>query len=229
MPKTEITLESTPSSVSDFLIIVKKNIQKIKEDFDEKFKHLPETIKKNNEIQNTYMYLLSTYGWYVSGDMKYESILQIFFALKSRNVDAAESIVSKYYKTQIAQKEKELICKFPERKKLLKETFLAHRKKMYNASTILFLSQADGICEGKMFRRKKVLKDYLDLKTNPDLIKAVLGKESAIDADTRKNDTSNYFSNLNRHGVMHGLHSDYGIEKNSLKALSLLCFISDFT
>jgi len=60
------------------------------------------------------------------------------------------------------------------------------------------------------------------------MINAVLGKESAINVDTCKKDKSNYFSNLNRNGVMHGLHLDYGNEKNSLKALSLFCFLSDF-
>ena len=42
-------------------------------------------------------------------------------------------------------------------------------------------------------------------------------------SDSSRKDTTNFFSELNRHKVMHGLTSDYGNEINSLKALSLLC------
>jgi hypothetical protein len=108
------------------------------------------------------------------------------------------------------------------------EAFSAHKKKQYFASTILFLSQADGICEGKVFRGKKVFNNYIESKKASTLIRSVLGQVSPIDIDTRNPDRANYFSDLNRHGVMHGLHVDYGTEENSLKALSLLCFISDF-
>ena len=35
-------------------------------------------------------------------------------------------------------------------------------------------------------------------------------------------------SNLNRHAVIHGLDVNFGTEKNSLKAFSLLYSVSDF-
>ena len=112
------------------------------------------------------------------------------------------------------------------KKNLISEAFKAHKNKMYYSSTILFLSQVDGIGEGKIFRGKKALKEYLSKGKHFDLFDNVLQEETAINVDTRKSKT-NYFSDLNRHGVMHGLHFNYGNEKNSLKALSLLCFISD--
>lgn len=65
------------------------------------------------------------------------------------------------------------------------------------------------------------------MKDNHSIIN-LIGKETALNVDTRKEDNSNYFTNLNRHGVMHGLEVNYGTEVNSLRALSFLCFITDF-
>lgn len=114
-----------------------------------------------------------------------------------------------------------------ERSEIIKEAFSAHKKKMYYSSTILFLSQADGITESKMFIERKKFDKKIDSIKNPDFIN-VLGEESPLNVDTRKNKNPDFFSNLNRHAVMHGLSNNYGSEINSLKALSLLCFVSDY-
>ena len=53
-----------------------------------------------------------------------------------------------------------------------------------------------------------------------------LSNESAI--DVCHPDKSNYQSQLNRHAVMHGYGTEHGDEINSLKSVSLRCFITDF-
>lgn len=222
-------MEDLNDIYSDSFASFPSAMKKMDDDFNELFKKLLENLKESNDLENKYAYLLSTYGWYISANMKYESVLQIYIAIKNSDIKTAEGILLKYYRKNIGEIKKYLLEKYPERQKIISEAFKTHRQKMYFSSTILFLSQADGICEGKIFRGEKVLKKYLDGKENLEIIDAILLKESAINVDTRKEDKSNYFSDLNRHGVMHGLHSDYGNEKNSLKALSLFCFISDFT
>ena len=78
----------------------------------------------------------------------------------------------------------------------------------------------------RISKGKKEINDLLKTNNHADLISAVLGKISAIDAWS--GNKSNYFSDLNRHEVMHGLNHEYGKEINSLKALSLLSFVSYF-
>ena len=191
-------------------------------------KKFTENDKIFNEFQNHYSLILANYGWYISGGMRVASILEIHFHIKDKKINKAEKILINYYKNDIRRINDKLVKKYLDRKAILEEAFQAHKKGMYFCSTMLFLSQADGICGSKLFRDKKHLKAYLKTQKSPDIINAVLEKISSIDVDTRQLDRSNYFSTLNRHGVMHGLHYNFGHEKNSLKALSLLCFIADF-
>lgn len=209
------------SSLSD-------TVNKFLDDWNKQFKGLRESIIKNTEYLNTNAYLLSKYGWYISTNMMTDSVFKIFEAIQNDNIEIAEVFFLRYYRKNISNIKTFLIKKYPDRELLITEIFKAHKQKMYFSSTILFLSQADGICEGKIFRGKKALETYLNDKKYHDIINVVFSKESAINADTRTEDKSNYFSDLNRHGVMHGLHLNYGDEKNSLKALSLFCFLSDF-
>ncbi len=158
--------------------------------------------------------------------MKYEDVLRIFNALKNNQEKIVQEILLKYYRNNIKHIESRLCNVIPERQKLIREAFNAHKLQMYFSSTLIFLSQADGICEGKMFRKKNEFIKFLETKEKHEIVTAVLGKKSAIDIWTGKK--SNYYSDLNRHEVMHGLYQDYGNEINSLKALSLLCFIAYF-
>ena len=198
------------------------------DDMKQLAKTFANNIKIFNEFQNHYSPILANYGWYISGGMRVTSILEIHFHIKEKKINEAEKILINYYKNDIKRINGKLVKKYLDRKEILDEAFQAHKKGMYFCSTMLFLSQADGICEGKLFKGKKHLKAYLKPQKSPDIINTVLEKISSIDVDTRQLDRSNYFSTLNRHGVMHGLHYNFGQEKNSLKALSLLCFIADF-
>lgn len=99
---------------------------------------------------------------------------------------------------------------------------------MFHSSTILFLSQADGICDSIIFTGSKIKKIKDKKKVHP-IVKIVSESNPLTDHYNPKTKNSNYFSDLNRHGVIHGISSDYGNELNSLKALSLVCFVSDFS
>lgn len=171
--------------------------------------------------------LLSNYGWYISGETKMRDISQFCQLIKSEKIEEAEKLMINFYRKNKSKLVKQIIKKHPERETILNEALKAHSKKMFNSSTILFLSQADGISKAKIFRGAKVFKNNIDMKDNHSIIN-LIGKETALNVDTRKEDNSNYFTNLNRHGVMHGLVVNYGTEVNSLRALSFLCFITDF-
>lgn len=191
-------------------------------------KEFHDKTKNALKISDEYTYLLSNYGWYISAEMSWKSVFDIFVALKNDNISFVNEQIISYYTRNIESIETTLIQKYPKRKSILLEAFKAHKMKMFFSSTILFISLTDGICDGKLFRGKNALNSFFTENNVSNRIKEVLDKESAINVDTRKIDKSNYFSELNRHGVVHGLHTDFGNEINSLKALSMLCFITSF-
>lgn len=192
------------------------------------FNELVELVHKQTEIQNRYSYLLSRHGWYLSGRMTAGDVYDIFVLVKDGELLETENRLIRYYKSNLTVIKKGLCSLHTDRKSILTEAFLCHKKGLFFASTMLFLSQGDGICSGKVFTGQKKLKAYLESISDSDLLNSVLTQETAINVDTRSPNKLSYSSDLNRHAVMHGLDSTYGSEKNSLKALSLLCFISDF-
>jgi hypothetical protein len=179
-----------------------------------------------SKIKEELFYQLSNYGWYVSANLKLLDVLSVFQSIQNNTFNEKEHVLIDYYKNNLNDIESKLLKKHLDRNKIISEAFIAHKNKMFNSSTILFISQSDGICEGKIFSGNKK-KDFFDSKKSPYFVKKILLDETAINENTWK-EVSNYFSELNRHKVMHGLTSDYGNEINSLKALSLLCFVSDW-
>lgn len=173
---------------------------------------------------------LANYGWYISGDLLPGDVLVLASELERGNVKAVDNYFQRLYDKEAKNLIANLKRDYPERSKLLAEAFKAHKNRMYFASTSLFLSIADGFCQGILFKskngKKPKLDDQFSNRSPLEEIIAVITEVNAIDEAHRKK--NNYQSGLNRHGVMHGLDLDYGTKLNSLKALSLLIFITDF-
>lgn len=172
------------------------------------------------------------YGWYISAEIELIDTFELAKKLNKGDIESLDKFLSNHFSKNIKQIIKDKIKRFPERAAILQQARTAHKLKLYYASTILFLTQADGICSGELFKtrnEKKALKKYLQTNGTPGFLTTFLSaitEESAI--DVYHPDKKKYKSDLNRHGVMHGFDFDYGTELNSLKALSLLCFVTDF-
>mgnify|MGYP000996499200 CR=1 FL=1 len=172
--------------------------------------------------------IVANYGWYLPPFIEVSTVFSVMKLYHNNKISEMESLLVKYFKSNLKKIESRLIDKHLERAEIIKEAFHAHRKKMYYSSTILFLSQADGICDSIIFSGSKMKKAKIQIKNHP--IVKILGEENPLTEHyNSKTKNSNYFSDLNRHGVMHGLSNEYGNELNSLKALSLVCCVSDFS
>lgn len=198
--------------------------------FHELAENLNSTVKKFDVNFKKSLDIIADRGWYMSMDM---SLGKIFSTAgdamlnKDSNVDL---VLTKYYKKGRKTIVSKLSFHYPERASLLAEALYCHNKKKYAASTLLFLSQADGIFEGNLFKitndKAKLKKQLAEAQQSEYLIE-VITKIRGIDSVVANK--HNFKSDLNRHECMHGLTMDYGTEVNSLKALSLLCFVSDLT
>lgn len=201
--------------------------------FDKKkLKKMKEGIFRFDAVSETGFKKLADFGWYVDASLSLGYSTSLMEKAIKGDKNFLDNFFLNYYGNQISG-EKRSFIKNSERVKIINEAIDCHNDSKYHASTILFLSQADGLCGGYLFKtgsKKKDLKNYL---LNSDygslflmLIKSIKQK-SAIDS-YYPNESVNFESELNRHGVIHGASINYGTEENSLKAFSLLCFVNDF-
>lgn len=199
----------------------------------EGIKIFAEGIKRFEEFSNNDgLAKLASYGWYIDADISLGYITGLMEKAINENQEYLDDYFSEYYRTSMKKKMSIISRKHENRSKIIEEAVYCHQNGKYYASTTLFLSQADGICSGRLFKNSKnknALKQYISKNKDASffsILMIAIEKTNTIDSfypEKKLND-----SKLNRHGVMHGLDTGFGRELNSLKAFSLLVFISDF-
>jgi hypothetical protein len=172
--------------------------------------------------------IFAKYGWYIPRFIEVGIVFDLLKLFEEEKSEKANEILIKYFKQNLKEIHGDLIRLHPDRANIIREAFLAHKKKLYFSSTILFLSQADGICDSIIFTESK-LKKIKNKKESHHIVKVLSESNSLTSYYNPITKNSNFFSDLNRHGVMHGVSNDYGTELNSLKALSLLSCVDDFS
>jgi hypothetical protein len=172
--------------------------------------------------------IFAKYGWYIPRFIEVRIVFDILKLFEEEKGEEANKILVKYFKQNLKEIQDDLIRLHPDRGNVIREAFLAHKKKLYFSSTILFLSQADGICDSIIFTESK-LKKIKNKKESHHIVKVLSESNSLTSYYNPITKNSNFFSDLNRHGVMHGVSNDYGTELNSLKALSLLSCVDNFS
>ncbi|MBX2973968.1 MAG: hypothetical protein KF797_12770 [Flavobacteriales bacterium] len=186
--------------------------------------YLENELPKQKAFENEHAATLAKHGWYLSSRMLIGEFWGVLAKVRDGQFQEAEEVLLAHYRDQLSGIRQDLLDKYADRTRIISESFDAHTQGMFFASTILFLSLADGVCNGQLMTKER--HHYLGTQKSRVITKAVLGVKSAIDVHhTQK---LKYFSDLNRHEVMHGLSFSYGTEINSLKALSLLAFASNF-
>jgi uncharacterized protein YdiU (UPF0061 family) len=193
-------------------------------------KRSAEGIKRFEEISNDGFAKLASYGWYVDGDISLGYTTGLMEKAINENQEYLDDYFSEYYRTSMKEKMGIISRKHENRSKIIEEAVYCHQNAKYYASTTLFLSQADGICSGLLFKTRKnkeALKQYIT-KNNSFFSILMIAIENINTIDSFYSEINLSDSQLNRHGVMHGWDTDFGREVNSLKAFSLLVFVSDF-
>nr|WP_298996061.1 hypothetical protein [uncultured Allomuricauda sp.] len=175
---------------------------------------------------------LASLGWYVNGDMTLaHSAWLMDMAIEGRT-DVINKDLITHYCEEIKDRAKFLEKDKSKRSPIIKEGINCHFDGRYYASVTLFLSQADGLSRGLLFKtrnKKRELKELVaersENKFFGDILDAIL-KVNTIDEYFSEDTNGPY--NLNRHAVLHGYDINFGTELNSLKAFSLLLFVNDF-
>lgn len=177
---------------------------------------------------------LALKGWYISLDMPFSSLVKAISENWEEQVDELDEIMSEYFRQHSKNIINHIASNFPNREKVIRSAFKAHINGDYDLAIPVFLAQADGICYEiigiQLYRRQKgkpITTKYADRFSADAFMNALLEPFRTplpISASKReRNEVENFF---NRHSILHGESCDYGSEINSLKAISLLNYIS---
>lgn len=180
--------------------------------------------QKNGHLQ------LAERGWFPDPSMP----LLYPKKLAGQPDEIIDEIFSEWLRDQVDEIEASLATSHPGRARHLHQAFNAHRRGEYSLSTPAFLTQADGICHARFSRtvfikseRKNTYEQHGSQVT--PLARYLFLFTQPLPLWATKTERDEWFDELNRHLVLHGIDIDYDTEKNSLKALSFLRWIDYMT
>jgi len=197
-------------------------------------------ISKNLEKTPESLLLLSKYGWYLDFDSEIYLPNQLKNLIIDGKVDGVDKILMEYYDENLDRILKNLSDNYPERKEIFRQITDAHKEQKFFLTIPSILTQVDGICfdvtTKKYFiteKKDKKFKHLPEVATEFANISGSIAEafsmpilnQTAINSHESK--IENFPVKLNRHLIMHGIDKEFGTEKNSLKCLSLLVYLSD--
>lgn len=218
---------SVSKEIEEYIESIQDYITPVFIEVQEAMSKLPEKIHKA-------LLTLGRKGWYVDSKFPHASLFRLEQELSNGNLDEAEEVLCEYYEQRSSEIEKAILSSFPERKMPIEAAFRAHRNQEYFLSIPVLLAQADGICgdiAGKYFfiknNKKPQIATYILSITKSKFERmffAPLLQTLPINASSSEREDD--FDELNRHMVLHGETSKYGTRTNSIKAISLIGYIS---
>jgi hypothetical protein len=226
IPDISYLTKQIASSI-DFQRFIQELISPAFLDLQRSFRELPPRTQEA-------LLLLGAHGWYFDLDLPLPGLWNLKKALSEGNIQEAEQALIEYFEGCIDKIEEFISKKYPKREKLIRAAFNAHREQQYELAIPVIFAQTDGIC-------KDVANQYLFMKKNRKPGTAIYVEQIAVNSfkaalmsplvqtlpiGVSEHERSEDFNELNRHMVMHGESLDYGTKTNSLKAISLINFVS---
>lgn len=175
-------------------------------------------------------------GWFASAwETPLELISKTALKLGTSSHRLAESAIAAHFEREAPKFIDYSTKTHPQREKIIRAAYDAHKEGHYALSIPVFLIQADGIGSGhfevqSIYTRsnfpeiKKKIKDSKGAESLRSL-QFLVGSLNPINAS--RGQRKLYGQNLNRHAVLHGESVDYPTKENSLKSISWLNFISE--
>ena len=178
--------------------------------------------------------VLAEHGWYLDMAMPMPAPVALQELLEQGELERAEAWLVAHYNDRLKDIRAELEARFPLRGHILARGFDAHDRAEYELSIPVFLAQTDGICREltgyQLFRKIDGFPQvaaYIGKLPADRFTTALLQPlTQVIPIWASERQRSPDSKQLNRHAVLHGESLDYGTETNSLKAVSLLQYVS---
>ena len=185
---------------------------------------------------------LAEYNWFIDQNIHLKQLKKIINQITKGDLAEVDKYLTRYYKTKTIPILEELIQRHNSRIDILSEIKEMINGKHYYSAIILILSQVDGISYDLTKKEKFFLKDKSlkkDKIHRPEVTSKIIKDaewatkafmspiEDSIPIGKNEKFYKKSINTFNRHEIMHGVDISYGTEKNTLKALSLLKYLSD--
>jgi hypothetical protein len=173
-------------------------------------------------------------GWYLDGEMGLSTPVEFARAISAGQIEETEVALEDHFTMRLDAIESEIAAAFPSRARILAAAFRAHKDGLYACSIPVFLTQMDGICMdvGKKYffikeNKRPGIAGHVDQLSDNPLAAAMLAPLTEILPISAPPEARGPgFWQLNRHTVIHGESVDYDTKRNSLRAISLLNYVS---
>ena len=194
----------------------------------EVYKQLPPRIRKC-------VTLLAYSGWFLPEDLPMADFIKFAELVESDGTANVDEELSGFLRTNLKLIEERLLEQHSNRVEVLSSAFSAHKEGHYYLSVPVFLIQADGICHEflgvQLFQKQggspataKVLERF---EANPFLWAYLEPLRILLPLNKNTDEIGEEEMSFNRHAIVHGLSNTYGTEINSLKAISLIAYVSN--
>lgn len=208
-------------------------LRETKKDFEEFQKF---SIRHNDDAVKHISRVLMESEWFIWAD-NMPAIDAAMMAFEIGDVQDIDAYMCSFFHDKIIEIQKRLSIGMPTRERQIYEIFKSHDDNMYHSSIVLALSVADGICregmnsglysrENKKIKISKILNEYEFNERERAMCSLI---ENIYEITEKDDGTDLQKKKLHRHHILHGSSSEYGTEINSLKAISLLCYMYDMT
>jgi hypothetical protein len=178
--------------------------------------------------------VLASRGWYLDPELAARAPSDMAKDIESGDAQSVDEILIEHFRERASEIKDVLIAKYPNRMRFLSKAFDAHERRDFELSIPVFLAQADGICSDRtsklLFQRdnkRPQIAGYVATAITDAYEAALLSPLTQNHAiSLTKGERPGDFQGLNRHQVLHGESLNYDTEINSLKAISLLNYLS---
>lgn len=207
------------------------------QDFYNQISYIGKLIKENCDKTPQSLLLLAQYGWYLDFNSEIWLPNKLSKLIEENDIEEVDEYLVDYYSSNLDRFFNELSDQYPQRKIIFDEILSSHKQKMFYVSIPCLLAQVDGICHDSTTK-----KFFLKVKKNnwlPEIAEEFSNISNSVvemflspilnhtPINACESDLDKYPIHLNRHEILHGVDLTYGVEKNSLKCLSLLKYFSD--
>lgn len=185
-------------------------------------------------------------GWYLDGEMGLSELWELEGLLLAGEAAKVDVMLTQHFEDRLQDIEGFLVKALPNRERILRAAFAAHRREEFELSVPVLLAQSDGAClelTGYHFFMKDratgkpksslhvagIARDAFSAAMLSPLANVLPINASPKDRERMAQDQGmTSWQELNRHIVLHGESHDYGTRVNSLKTVSLINYLVGF-
>lgn len=185
-----------------------------------KLQRLPDTTRESAKT-------LAQHGWFIDPGMSPRESADLANAFSKGEEADAHAALCAFFDKRLPSAEEELCSANPQRARMIRSAFAAHKRGDFAASIPVLLAQADGICREvtgvQLYSRRKL--EPLTEGVRPHVLAVLAAVIEPSPMTAGEKDRVGLTGILNRHAVMHGESTDYDTALNSSRAVSLLIFV----